>query len=994
MKFTKNRLLSLLLVLAMMLALATTAFAEGGETPTTVTFDASSAKTMTVGEANKKVKATCAGEGETHNISYASADTTALEIGSADGEGWATLTAKKAGTIKVTATCSNCNKSAEQNVVISKATVAAPSGLTVLTKSASTQAEVKSLLDQKYTNATITNKDKLSRGVWTLTNSSFNADEEDSTYSSTKDDTMYFRATLTVASGYTDGYEIAANTYITATVTFQPAPTAEIKTQPAAPATCMVGDQNKKLSVTAEGKKADGVSADVSLNYQWYCATTSTGTGTPVATDKGGKTSECTIDTATAGTYYYYCVVTASQNGVESAPVPSNHIAVKVNAQYTLSVDRSNSTGTSTPHVGDILYYTATLRVYDPSNAKADKTTGYRLATDADYDSIVFTPVTTGNASTTATSSTNKIMATSVYLNGVSSSTLTSSNLSIKATVKKGSTTLIEGESASITFYPVSTRDVYIAPTTATYATMDESSLLSAVQYVRTGAQPRQMIFRSNCGTFNYSNPYTSYYTLSVTNRVSNTTFTPNTYNYANFSNNPTATFYATDDNGNYVVATGTIRFSAASSITYSTTASTPVYFKASDFTDFFKTAVGGTYASSYYAPSLTSVTFSAPRVSTGSATLGTLNYNGYTYGSSYYNTYFNNIAAANLGYVSYTPSSSTSTYTVSVPFTAVGTYSGTTRTINGTVTIKVNDGHVITMVGTDFKSASIWSDITSKHPGVSYVSFSQPQSTVGKLYYGYSSIASKGSLVSYTDRFNNSNYNYSYANTIKSIDGIYFVPAADCLDTVTLTYTAYTSATATTGVSDTITFTITKKTASSIFNDVTASNTGKWSADAIDFLARNSIVEGGSYGTFNPNGNMTRGDFVLMLYRMAGKPSVSGISNPFTDVKSTDYYYNAILWAYRNDIVTGVDAKTFAPKKNITREQIAATLYRMAGSPSASGYLTGYYDYAKIHSYATNAMRWAISNGVITGSNGYLTPTNNATRAQVAAMLHRYLTK
>ena len=210
----------------------------------------------------------------------------------------------------------------------------------------------------------------------------------------------------------------------------------------------------------------------------------------------------------------------------------------------------------------------------------------------------------------------------------------------------------------------------------------------------------------------------------------------------------------------------------------------------------------------------------------------------------------------------------------------------------------------------------------------------------------------------------------------------------------MTLTYTAYTSATATTGVSDTITFTITKKTASSIFNDVTASNTGKWSADAIDFLARNSIVEGGSYGTFNPNGNMTRGDFVLMLYRMAGKPSVSGISNPFTDVKSSDYYYNAILWAYRNDIVTGVDAKTFAPKKNITREQIAATLYRMAGSPSASGYLTGYYDYAKIHSYATNAMRWAISNGVITGSNGYLTPTNNATRAQVATMLHRYLTK
>ena len=138
----------------------------------------------------------------------------------------------------------------------------------------------------------------------------------------------------------------------------------------------------------------------------------------------------------------------------------------------------------------------------------------------------------------------------------------------------------------------------------------------------------------------------------------------------------------------------------------------------------------------------------------------------------------------------------------------------------------------------------------------------------------------------------------------------------------------------------------------------------------------------------------MTRGDFVLMLYRLAGKPSVSGISNPFTDVKATDYYYNAILWAYRNDIVTGIDRKTFAPKKNITREQIAATLYRMAGSPSTSGSISGYYDASKVHSYATNAMRWAVAGGVVTGSSGYLTPTNNATRAQVATMLHRYLTK
>lgn len=998
MKFTKNRLLSLLLVLAMMLALVPSVFATDPVEATSVTLSPSTA-TVEVGK-NTTLTATMAPEGSTGALVWSSSNDNIATVNggvvSGVAPGTATITVKlgAGGTDDTEKVC---------NVTVTKATINLTSDLQSVVKTfqkfssndsrneETIKSELTAIFNTQLANAsTFSYKDQIVLGSWTSTSGTFDDESKKSNGS------MTYTADIQLKQGVDENkYEIGSTKTVTATVSFNDLPSTSFDEYK------VNGTAGKELS--CKQNEADNAKKVLSLKlkdltdgatvkYQWFYGTSSRSVTTALGEEATLTTVTdvitCNPKVDVPGIYYYVCKVKLSKNGLE-ATYPSEAFTVKVNAQYTLSVDRSTTTGTSTPHVGDILYYTATLRVYDPSNAKADKTTGYRLATDTDYDSIVFTPVTTGNAATTATSSTNKIMATSVYLNGVSSSTLTSSNLSIKATVKKGSTTLIEGESASITFYPVSTRDVYIAPTTATYATMDESSLLSAVQYVRTGAQPRQMIFRSNCGTFNYSNPYTSYYALSVTNRVSNTTFTPNTYNYANFSNNPTATFYATDDNGNYVVATGTIRFSAASSITYSTTASTPVYFKASDFTDFFKTAVGGTYNSSYY--TLSEVTFGTPRVSNSSVTSGTLYYNnGYVYSTT-------KVPAANLGYVSYTPSSSTYTYTVSIPFTAYGTYyygSTATKTVSGTVTIKVNDGHVITMVGTDFKSASIWSDITSKHPGVSYVSFSQPQSTVGKLYYGYSSIASKGSLVSYTDRFNNSNYNYSYANTIKSIDGIYFVPAADCLDTVTLTYTAYTSATATTGVSDTITFTITKKTASSIFNDVTASNTGKWSADAIDFLARNSIVEGGSYGTFNPNGNMTRGDFVLMLYRMAGKPSVSGISNPFTDVKSSDYYYNAILWAYRNDIVTGVDAKTFAPKKNITREQIAATLYRMAGSPSTSGYLTGYYDYAKIHSYATNAMRWAISNGVITGSNGYLTPTNNATRAQVATMLHRYLTK
>lgn len=711
------------------------------------------------------------------------------------------------------------------------------------------------------------------------------------------------------------------------------------------------------------------------LTYEWY-----------VDSEKQAATTKSmtTKNTLAAGTHTVTCKVYTTVNEVNSETATITGTLTVV-APYRVYVSR---TYTGTNVVGQVAAYTATLQKYTGVSTN-DGYVSAEYGTGKDYTSFVIatdTPKVAYNSGSAIS-----INGSTFYLNMYSAGTT-----SLTATMYQSSTptTNIPVVNGSISVSAAEVPAVSMTPTTSTYALIDTTTLVNAIysatnssslsKYITTSS----IVFNGNgYGTFSTTGSSgSSSYTFYNTSSASSFYFVPSS-SYTGFTSpNMYITYTAYSSDG--TIATGKIYFTSASSISYSTTASTPVYFKASDFTDYFKTALGGTYNSSYY--TLSEVTFGTPRVSNSSVTSGTLYYN-----NGYIST--TRVPAANLGYVSYTPSSSTYTYTVSIPFTAYGTYyygSTATKTVSGTVTIKVNDGHVITMVGTDFKSASIWSDITSKHPGVSYVSFSQPQSTVGKLYYGYTSIASKGSLVSYTDRFNNSNYNYSYANTIKSIDGIYFVPAADCLDTVTLTYTAYTSATATTGVSDTITFTITKKTASSIFNDVTASNTGKWSADAIDFLARNSIVEGGSYGTFNPNGNMTRGDFVLMLYRMAGKPSVSGISNPFTDVKSTNYYYNAILWAYRNDIVTGVDAKTFAPKKNITREQIAATLYRMAGSPSASGYLTGYYDYAKIHSYATNAMRWAISNGVITGSNGYLTPTNNATRAQVAAMLHRYLTK
>ena len=165
------------------------------------------------------------------------------------------------------------------------------------------------------------------------------------------------------------------------------------------------------------------------------------------------------------------------------------------------------------------------------------------------------------------------------------------------------------------------------------------------------------------------------------------------------------------------------------------------------------------------------------------------------------------------------------------------------------------------------------------------------------------------------------------------------------------------------------------------------------WYHDGIDFMVRNGYMNGVAADTFDVEGSLTRAQLVTILYRAAGSPSVSSVTNPFKDTKS-DYYTNAMLWAYKNSIVTGTSATTFSPDSPVTREQIAAILYRYMGSPTATGSLTGFTDRANVSTYATTAMQWAIGKGYITGIGTKLDPKGNATRAQVAVIIHRFLTK
>lgn len=167
------------------------------------------------------------------------------------------------------------------------------------------------------------------------------------------------------------------------------------------------------------------------------------------------------------------------------------------------------------------------------------------------------------------------------------------------------------------------------------------------------------------------------------------------------------------------------------------------------------------------------------------------------------------------------------------------------------------------------------------------------------------------------------------------------------------------------------------------------------WYGEDLQFVYTNGIMMGTSDTHFSPDRTTSRGMLVTTLYRMEGEPEPTA-ENPFADVASNTYYEKAVRWAFANHIVTGHTATQFSPDGSITREQMATILYRYAQykgrdtSPSVE--LTKYSDAAQIHEYALPAMRWACATGLMNGtSSSTLSPLGSATRAQVAALLHRF---
>ncbi|MGM9563136.1 MAG: S-layer homology domain-containing protein [Faecousia sp.] len=167
------------------------------------------------------------------------------------------------------------------------------------------------------------------------------------------------------------------------------------------------------------------------------------------------------------------------------------------------------------------------------------------------------------------------------------------------------------------------------------------------------------------------------------------------------------------------------------------------------------------------------------------------------------------------------------------------------------------------------------------------------------------------------------------------------------------------------------------------------------WYRAGIVYVLHQGLMNGvGNEGEhiFDPDGKVTRAMVVTILYRAAGSPNAKGLALPFEDVETGSWYTSAVAWAADQGIVLGVSDTEFDPHSPITREQLAAVLYRYAGEPAALGNLTAYIDAKDVSQYALSALKWAIGEKIVTGIDNRLAPQETATRAQIATVFFRYL--
>lgn len=951
-----SRFISALLVVAMVCAMVPAVFAAvTGVTiknaPTEAIFEGT-VLTLTA-EVTKENEAD-----EVPALQWASSDATVASVDAATG----VVTALKEGTAAITVTAGE--KSASCNIKV------APKTPTSYTVTPNTLTVVKGITIDELTT-------KLPSKV-TAVFGDKRSDVCDVTWDPRTFDNTKVGVEQTLSAIKVDlpaGAEVDPSAMPTLTVTVVEGPTIQV-TALSSEMLVKKGATGKTLSVTATATAGDGTTTN--LKYQWKVSDAVNGTFVNVA---NGTSSTFIIPTDTIGVKYYACELTVKDPKTDTeAKRMTDAIKVEVCGAYRVRLATDGDTNKPIT-VGTKPTITATVEQFN------EKTNSFEPAVN--YNNLKWSLSTTGDQYKFATltpDSTGRRAVLNTF--GVETT-----NTSTKMTVK----VMIEGTEyfSEVAFdVKAGSAQKITVPSVGGGATFTASAFMNAVKAATTNTEFDYVMFTAPSNGTLYE---------SISSKTKITTgdkcfYNPGKNDYAldgiyfvpaANAKEPSVSYVAYNTFGG-VVAAGTVVISgSAGDIVYETSSNQSVKFDEADFQKFFATV--------FKRGTLSYVNFDVKYDNN----LNTRTH-GYLYESSDRNAdyvrenrdyvYDATSRQYDLDTIVFTAGTRTSKYTVTIPFTAYGTEYNSTKAVyvNGYVTISVNDGKATTIysVGTSFKGdlykAMIPDNYTEREVKGFYVEFGTV--TGGKLYYDYKTIASAKEVSSKTVFF------FDAGRNELDLTDVYFVPEAGAT-TAKVTYTIYNNKTKIDTGS--LTFTVIQQTKSNYFSDVTESNTGKWSANSIDFMSANELVTGTAAKTFSPNQTMTRAMLVTILYRVADKPSVKNVSNPFTDVKAGTYYYDAVLWAYKNNIVTGTSNMTFNPNGAVTREQIAAILYRYAGSPRVNASLKGYSDQNKVSTYATTAMEWAVKNGIITGKSATtLDPTGKGTRAEVAVMLHRYLTK
>ena len=637
-----------------------------------------------------------------------------------------------------------------------------------------------------------------------------------------------------------------------------------------------------------------------------------------------------------AGTYGFYCVI----NGSNNSTIKTRTAIITIGGDYNVKITPS----ASSVKPGDTVTLNAVPQQYNPARKTYTDVTGKTYT--------VSWTVTEGSDVVTLNSRTGS---------------------SVTLTAKSGGTATITAETTidgnkytgtqKITVTVPAAEDVRLMlEEDATYVMLDGGKLSDAVKKA-TSTTPSTFSFTlPTTGTIYSSSSLSS--SISAGNKYSASDVSRMAFKPSRSAGSYTIDYAAYGTSGQ--IATGKlVIMTNAGTVAYHISANESQTMQVSDF-------------QSVYGSGLSYVRFGTASDSRGALYKGSSTSSGKVGSESYYVS----TGTTLLKNVTFIAGSSTAKYSVVIPFTAYGS----NGEANGNLVIYVNDTHSVYSTGATFKSMAIADELAPESNASSaYITITRVVG--GKLYTQYSKINSCTALAA--KDLGSTRFSFSGSN---SIDNLYVLPLADS-KTVEVNYTINGSD------KGTLTFKVVQQTASSKFTDVSGSF--KWAANSVDFMYGNGLVNGISTknpNVFGPGQNMTRAMLVTILYRAAGEPSVAGITNKFTDNKQNQYYYEPILWASSKGIVNGATATTFDPDGKITREQIAAILYRYAGSPAASSSaLNGFADQSAVSSYAVTAMQWAVGNGIITGvsTNGRttLSAKNNATRAQVSVMLHRFLT-